>query len=526
MLVPLSVILDGIDQYRPESHVEDETLSFSCVNIFPTWQRSLDHSQLYIGRLSQIFAADWHDSESCCIAVRDRISDADETPERMKNIIVLNSNCDVLDVFSTVQDIFSRIVEWNERMKDYLIQNRPIQDILCLSEDIIGNFITISDSSLGLVAYTAGLDVDCPTTKALIKNGYHNEESVALFKKYGLPERWNSQSDIYINESRQASPYPNVCKVVRYNNVYFAHVIMICNVRPPSRCIVDLFRMLLNHLMICFERQWHDESSTLHVYDSLITSLIDDEEISNEIIAERAQYSGLPMSADYCFLKASPESSMGVMLQRMAQDIMSHIPESKVTIYRGSLAILLVKQQKGKEWFAQIQPTLEMFMERYSSRCGISNPFSSLLELRYAYHQADVALKYGSRQSLLPFSGQAKLNYLRLYSYENYYPCYLMCGDPERAKLASTTKASVALRKLYHHDQQHSSNNLELLFVYLSNERKATETAKIMHMHRNNVIYHINRISEMIEMDLDDSTVRFRLLLAYEIFSPTEEYLT
>ena len=69
----------------------------------------------------------------------------------------------------------------------------------------------------------------------------------------------------------------------------------------------------------------------------------------------------------------------------------------------------------------------------------------------------------------------------------------------------------------------HFTNNLELLFVYLTNERRASDTAQIMHMHRNNVIYRIGKISDMINMDLNESGVRFRLLMAYEIYTPRED---
>ena len=93
-----------------------------------------------------------------------------------------------------------------------------------------------------------------------------------------------------------------------------------------------------------------------------------------------------------------------------------------------------------------------------------------------------------------------------------------MMSSPESEKIAKSNFAFKTLLELYRYDQEHNTNNLELLYVYLVNDRKATETAEITHMHRNNVIYRISRISEMADIDLDDAQVRFRLLLAYELF--------
>ena len=71
------------------------------------------------------------------------------------------------------------------------------------------------------------------------------------------------------------------------------------------------------------------------------------------------------------------------------------------------------------------------------------------------------------------------------------------------------------LLKLYQHDERHKSNNLQLLHVYLCFERNATESAKELNMHRNNVTYHINRIQEMLQVNLDDPHVRFMMLMSF-----------
>jgi DNA-binding PucR family transcriptional regulator len=38
-----------------------------------------------------------------------------------------------------------------------------------------------------------------------------------------------------------------------------------------------------------------------------------------------------------------------------------------------------------------------------------------------------------------------------------------------------------------------------------------------MNMHRNNVTYHVSRIQEMLGLDLEDSTLRYLLLVSYSL---------
>lgn len=516
MRIPISILMDKLVQYKPESYIADKNISFSVVNVFPSRARTLSKDHLYVGKLSEVFNADWRGEEICCIAIRDRLKDEDETPERLKNIMVLNFNCDPMDIFADIQRCFFKIIEWNERMKDYIISNRSMQDVLALSEDVIGNYITISDSALGLMAHTSGLTVNCPVTNALVKNGYHNEETLALFNKYRLPEIWAKSSDIYVNSSRNFSPYPNVCKVIRYNNNYFAHAIMVCNNSEPSDGLIALFRMLLDHLMICFERQWSNGGGAIHAYDNLIATLTE-KEMPPDILKERAANCGLPVSADFRFLKICPQSSSSVILQRMSRDITSNNPDLKATVLKDSLVILMINKGDG---FDDLCFAIEQQLERCDAYCGISNPFNNLNDVNFANIQADIALKYGSKKILLPFSANTNLLSRRIHFFETYYPYHLMCGTAEAKRLSHATNAHMALKKLEDYDNKHGSNNVELLYVYLSNDRKATETAAVMHMHRNNVIYRVNRICDIINMDLEDNDIRFRLLLAYEVYSP------
>ena len=84
-----------------------------------------------------------------------------------------------------------------------------------------------------------------------------------------------------------------------------------------------------------------------------------------------------------------------------------------------------------------------------------------------------------------------------------------------------------ALKTLHDYDIQHSTNNLQLLRVYLWYERKVTETGQKLHMHRNSVIYRISRIETMIGLDLDDYRTRLALQMSFlllELYGfPTED---
>ena len=518
MQLSLNIIIDALADYRPSNRILDTSSKVSAVSIYNKRKKTFSAEHIYVGMLSDLIDNEPYEVGSYFVAVPDKKRLKDVPAGHLTNTIVLEKDCEMLDVFETLQTLFSDISTWCEGMDFFLIRRKSIQDVLSLCEQIIGNFITITDSSFSLVAYTNGLRCDCPHTNDLIKQGYYNQEAISKFNSLRLPEFWKDANDIYVDDTKAITSYPTINKVIHYNNAYFAHVVMLCDKKAPTPGLIDLFKILIDHLMVCFERQWVENNQMPHVYDSLILSLLDGTGPEEDTITERAKASGLPPEGNFRLIKISADGSGGVMLQRLSQELQDHIPEAKITLSKSNLIVLIVQGNKPRNRFNQIVEMLQEVLEHYRAKCGVSDPFVKLTDLYLAGIQADVALRYGYRSTYPYFSSSSAKKYPRVYTYEGSYPRYLMLATPEVEKIAKSNAAFKTLLSLYNYDQEHNTNNLELLYIYLINDRKATETAEIAHMHRNNVIYRISRISEMEDLNLDDAAVRFRLLLAYELF--------
>ena len=72
-----------------------------------------------------------------------------------------------------------------------------------------------------------------------------------------------------------------------------------------------------------------------------------------------------------------------------------------------------------------------------------------------------------------------------------------------------------ALTALIDYDRQHGAELLRTLGAFFSGRCGPKETAAILGVHRNTVLYRLERIRELTGFDLDDADVRLRLQLAY-----------
>lgn len=518
MELTLNTLLDELESCNPVCYIKNKNRSFRGVTLLTADPSDLDSERLIICRLSLLLSNPAVKQDCCVAAVID--TDLPKNTSILHNVILFDTDMNAVDFFIYVQKIFEKYFDWCARMDEYLIKNRSIQDILSLSEKVIGNYITISDSAFSLVAYTQGLVCDDPLTMNLVSKGYHDQEAISLFSKNNLLDYWRDAVDIYEKNPGGITRYPMLGKVIHYNNSYFAHVVMLCDRKPLTPGLKDLFKILIDHLMVCFERQWIDNNQMPHVYDSLLLEMLSSDNIPPDVINARARNAGIPVKGTFWLVKVSTDDQTGIMLQRLSQELSAKITGSRVTLSKDILiGLVCLKNSTVPE---SLIKDLQEIMLRYESCCGISDPFDSLSQIKIAGEQASIALTYAKRSTEPEFAIGSSPAIPRVREFGGVYPRYMLTASSEVLHIAASTKASKALKTLADHDARHGTNNLQLLFVYLTNERRASDTAKIMHMHRNNVIYRVGKIADMINMDLSDCGVRFRLLLAYEIYRRKE----
>jgi DNA-binding PucR family transcriptional regulator len=140
------------------------------------------------------------------------------------------------------------------------------------------------------------------------------------------------------------------------------------------------------------------------------------------------------------------------------------------------------------------------FMEQMKSRFGFapiaagrgsSNKDYSMVE--QCYQEAAVVL---DMRTMFPFETEDIYNYSDL-GYLRYLPTLLK----EKQKHSDRNEN---LQKLSIYDQQNNSNLVQTLAMFLSTNSNLKETAQLLHIHTNTLIYRLKRISEIGSIDLNN----------------------
>lgn len=155
--------------------------------------------------------------------------------------------------------------------------------------------------------------------------------------------------------------------------------------------------------------------------------------------------------------------------------------------------------EKIKSIGREVQEQVKKRMKKLSLQVGIGDVASGLEEIPRSYKEAQDALTYGEmlnkESSVIAFS---ELGVFRI-----------LCKFAERNSLEEFVPKP--LLKILKYDQENESDLLRTLQVFLECNGNASKAAKELFIHYKTILYRLERIKEIIQLDLEDNKNRLEL---------------
>jgi sugar diacid utilization regulator len=179
-----------------------------------------------------------------------------------------------------------------------------------------------------------------------------------------------------------------------------------------------------------------------------------------------------------------------------------------ISFFQNDSVILLLINEKEK--FINLEMLSDMI--RQSSRSnspentisiGFGNVYTEFSEIKRSYMEAEKALK--------ALKAEGKTDGTMFYSKIGVYK--LLTEIEDKGLLKEYYNDTVG--KLEKYDAQNATNFSEIFYVFLKENGNYIKTSQKLFMHRNTLLYKINKIQEIIKTDLTDTKVRFEFYLGY-----------
>ncbi len=124
---------------------------------------------------------------------------------------------------------------------------------------------------------------------------------------------------------------------------------------------------------------------------------------------------------------------------------------------------------------------------------GVGTPIQDYLNIKASYYQANEAIKYASQNDSVC-----------VFYYENFMVDQLLGCVQDEQILKDFVRLSIGA--LVDYDSEHSTNLVETLEIYFECNANVSIAAKRLFLHRNSLIYRMDRIKDILNTDLKNPT--------------------
>jgi len=506
MEISLALILDELG-FEADVNIPDvENPKFRTVELYIPGETRFSSDKLLVCPMTEALAADSCE-EAYFLCLRDRPGDFDDK-DNMMGITIIRGNISLRELFNRVLRVFVKVTQWVMAMEQSVSKRNGLKELLDISEPIFGNFITIQDSTFKLLCYTENIEPPSIVMSRLIKYGYHPPETMELFREHRRLEQFKMISEVIVNRDKVTGDNDIVKKTIHLGGSILIMIVMDCCEKPANNATVELFEMLIDYIKYYSDLDIA-QTGGIGGIKALATDILDKSAGNIEEARTRAAYCGYPFDGGFRLYVFSFEDDDNVPTAHLVHLLSEVFGES--VVFSWNQHILLVERTHADP--SETEISTEDILERTDFVCGISNDFDSLWNLPSAYEQAIIAIDIMSR---LKTTGKSKKQgRFNKFSDKIIYHMVSSCYRSTPAVFENSFLAS-SITILRDYDAKHRTETAKILRLFLENERSATVTASIMHMHRNTVLYHMDKVSSLLGLSLDDPDTRLQLLLAYK----------
>ena len=502
MDIPLEMLIDYMGYLNPELRLTSRDMWVSGIKMMPDDGR-IDPDFVYFAQLRP--GLETPVGAPLVVACPKFYS----PPEELLNCIILHTDIPATVVFNEMLGLQNLIRSWGQEVELSITKSEGVQRLLDLSGRVFGNPIAIITTSFKTIAATWEYETEDPVFWELLELGYLTQDTFNKLQERGYFGSEHFTGESYVMDPNPPGVHKTMLTAVMHEEAVVFLVLMLCSNTPVSRGLLQLYGVFIEKLRHYLQPAAAKGDYLRNQFDYFIIDIIEGRVATPREIAERSLVFPPAYTTEYQTVLVSHESSSVMFLDHAMSNLSAVFPSVRQILHEGLIILHpdLASPARSEHFFN----TLLAYLGGAHAYAGISSPAIGLLSLRESYRQAFDALTLGRRlqrgnlsEKMLGISSKQK----RIFSFHDYHVYSMLLGNETELGVLDS------IRK---YDLEHNTDYYRILFVFLNLERSFTKSATVLHMHRNNVIYHAKRISEMFGLDLDDPNQRLRLMLLYRL---------
>jgi Regulator of polyketide synthase expression len=457
-----------------------------------------DPQQLHILRLSSLLNTSAPEKINLAC-----ISDIPYETEALKfpdcNIILLPQSWNELEAFNKIQDLLDEdlcfMVNYI-RLKEAIIGGQSPQQFVDLCSEILGNTVIVSGKDTKLITRSHLNDVKSILWDEHGKYGFFSESTVESNQYRAMQKKlYNSPSPVILR--KMISDYTTITGKIEIDNFQVGYFSVMDTEKPVTKSDKRMVAAICDLLTYYFKNNYSHENEETLERNKKIQYLLKGGKDSRRFDFY-TEIACLHLDAGYRIMIVKHKSrreSLAVLLSWT----MKLMPGRAIAEYGENVVAILDNDYHDEE------ARLDRFASEHDLYIGISEQATTADKFRECYDRALKAVELGL------LLGEKK----RRFYYSDYAVFHLWQMLSEYSDLSQYCHPAVP--RLLEYDRSHRTDFSKTLQVFLRHNGNMSSTAETLSIHRASLLYRIEKLQELLDIDLNDVKTRNYLYASFQM---------
>lgn len=424
------------------------------------------------------------------------------------NIIHYDSNEPIEPLFNDMQALITHLQRANAGLHLFanaFFSDQGLQYMTDIAYEVFGNPVFVVDSSFKYLAISSAFSPNNTIFEEELSSGYILEAGIKSIREANLDEKVrNSNTPYYFKTPLHGTGM--LIAPVKIHGIEVAKVMLY----ESQKAITDIDSLLLSRLSRFISMELQKDSFFSQnkdvMFSYFLADLLDNPEINYPSVRDRLHTLGFDLKEDLYIMTiaASSYRDTNAKLEVIVRELNNILVGSLYAIYENTLVMLFSRSRESGLSAYELN-ALETYLRANSLTAGMSNFFTDLKTARRFYLQAKKAAEIGLR-----LHEEGPIHY---YSDAYFYHIIEICEKEEDLQYF----IHPAMMKLLYHDRDRHSELLETMHCFLQTPGNPAKIAENLHIHKNTLLYRMNKIKSLTGCTLEDGDEIMSLGLSYKL---------
>ena len=436
---------------------------------------------------------------------------------------IIRSDRDYAQYVKRIQGLFLATWLWETEMSHVVYgggkgERGKLQRLLNIEYPLAAEFTCVTDTGFNLISCSQEIEPPGDAYRFLKEEGCYRRDEIERLRRDVLP-RVGPRNAIVVCEPDERCPLFTLHLPLFIDGVYLFHLTMACRDSRFLPAYRDAFSILGTYVTTVCTDFWNSHLETESACHKILIKLIEGKGVSREYANTQLDMTVIPRTEYFRLARYQINPSSSYERNREALAAAKELLPGHCYpfMYRDDLLVLLcspTNNHAGVSLRRVLQRTTGTLFEPFGLVCAVSQPFRHIESIDAAYRQTLVAMSYeGPLREAYP-KGYDGAGRFPLIPFEHTLQFPLVDGTLEQ-DMRRFAFARTLIDQIAEDDARQGSDLVRLLWAYLLAECNASEVAKRLSMHRNTVVYHINKFERRFDISLDAPMERHRLHLDF-----------